>query len=300
MKLIDSFLFFNELDLLELRLKYLDDVVDYFVITEARISFNGQKKALFYNNNKDRFKNFHHKIIHIIVENIPNNFEHFKKPDSRYTDYHRSYPHKHNGKKLISLDKQFQREVYLKDYQIIGLNKIANNNDIIILGDLDEIPNKKILKKIIQENSLKINEHYTLCLKWYMYYFNVKIFKDWFGIRICRFSYLSDKSIDLLRYPLEERNKQNSKIIDNGGWHFSFFGGEKVVREKLYASNFQARRFNFFLRILNLIFKNRIKHKIDKNLDVLEMGRKFEKINYENEFPKELLDNIKNYKYMFK
>ena len=133
-----------------------------------------------------------------------------------------------------------------------------------------------------------------------MYYFNVKIFKDWFGIRICRFSYLSDKSIDLLRYPLEERNKQNSKIIDNGGWHFSFFGGEKVVREKLYASNFQARRFNFFLRILNLIFKNRIKHKIDKNLDVLEMGRKFEKINYENEFPKELLDNIKNYKYMFK
>ena len=41
---IDAFLFFNEKELVELRVKYLNDIVDYFVVVEADITHQGKKK----------------------------------------------------------------------------------------------------------------------------------------------------------------------------------------------------------------------------------------------------------------
>jgi beta-1,4-mannosyl-glycoprotein beta-1,4-N-acetylglucosaminyltransferase len=67
-------MFFNELDLLELRLNILDPYVDYFVISEATITFSGKAKPLYYLENKIRFKKFEDKIIHNIVNDTPNNF----------------------------------------------------------------------------------------------------------------------------------------------------------------------------------------------------------------------------------
>lgn len=300
MKLIDTFLFFNELDLLEIRLKYLYPIVDYFIITEARTSFGGQEKKLYFNDNKERYRKYADKIIHQIIDFVPTKFDNFEKPDSRYTDYHKSYSHKHFGKKLINLNIQFQREVYLKDYQILGISKVADKNDYIILGDLDEIPNSDLLSKIKNENLIPHNEHITLCLDWYMYYFNLRLPKEWFGIRVCHFDYLKDKSVDLMRYPLEDRSLQIYKIYDNAGWHFSFFGGEKIIKEKLYKSNFQGRKFNFLLKFLNFIFPNRIKDKLAKQSDVLEMSRKFVKVEPKEEFPKKLYQIILDYKNMFK
>jgi beta-1,4-mannosyl-glycoprotein beta-1,4-N-acetylglucosaminyltransferase len=300
MKIIDSFLFFNELDLLEIRLKYLYPVVDYFIITEAKKSFGGYEKKLYFEENKKRFLKYKNKIVHQIIDYIPERFDNFNKPDPRYTDYHKSYDHKHFGKKLIDLNMQFQREVYLKDYQIIGISKVAEMNDYIILGDLDEIPDTDILKQIKANQLIPENEHITLCLKWYMYYFNLRFPKEWFGIRMCRYQYLEDKSVDLLRYPLEVRTLQKFRIFDNAGWHFSFFGGEAVVKEKLYKSNFSGRRFNFLLKILNYIFPSRLKKKLNTNSDVLEMNRKFQEVNPVLEFPNDLLKIISNYKFMFK
>jgi len=72
MRVFDSFIFFNELDLLELRLNILNDVVDYFVLTESPWTVSGNEKPLYYQENKDRFKKFNHKIIHNITEEIPN------------------------------------------------------------------------------------------------------------------------------------------------------------------------------------------------------------------------------------
>ena len=300
MKLIDSFLFFNELDLLEIRLEYLYPIVDYFIITEARTSFGGQEKKLYFNENKERYSKYNDKIVHQIIEYIPNKFEKFIKPDRRYTDYHKSYSHKHFGKKLINLNVQFQREVYLKDYQILGISKVANKNDYIILGDLDEIPNKELLKKIKREKLIPKNEHITLCLDWHMYYLNLKLSQEWFGIRMCHFDYLEDKSVDLMRYPLEDRSLQLFKIYDSAGWHLSFFGGEKINKEKLYKSNFQGRKFNFILKILNSICPNRLKKKLENESDVLEMNRKFVKVDPKVAFPNELYKIMLNYKTMFK
>jgi beta-1,4-mannosyl-glycoprotein beta-1,4-N-acetylglucosaminyltransferase len=74
MRVFDSFIFFNELDLLELRLNILNDVVDYFVLTESPWTVSGNPKPLYYQENKDRFEKFNHKIIHNITEEIPNDY----------------------------------------------------------------------------------------------------------------------------------------------------------------------------------------------------------------------------------
>ena len=299
MKIIDSFLFYNELDLLEIRLNYLSPYVDYFIISEAHVTFNGKSKELYYFKNKQRYKKFHSKIIHNIIKSVPEDFSNFIKPDKRFTNYHFSYPHKHFGKPLIHQFKQFQREVFLKDSQIIGISKIAKPNDLLILGDLDEIPNHQVLKNIRKKVILK-NQHINLAMHWFMYYFNTKLNKEWFGIRICKYSYLDDKSVDLIRYPLEDRQLQKFKIIENGGWHFSFFGGEKMIKEKLNVSNYQGRKIHLFLRFIDYLFPSRIGNIIKKNNDVLNMGRTLKIIDIKNEFPYELLEIIKKFPYMIR
>src|SRR5258707_12585633 len=70
-KIFDCFLFSNELDLLELRLNELNAVVDFFVLVEATVSFRGIQKPLVFERNKDRFSNFLHKIIHVVVNDMP-------------------------------------------------------------------------------------------------------------------------------------------------------------------------------------------------------------------------------------
>ena len=77
MKVFDSFIFFNELDLLELRLNILNDVVDYFVLTESPFTVSGNEKPLYYQENKDRFGKFNDKIIHNITKEIPNDYSEY-------------------------------------------------------------------------------------------------------------------------------------------------------------------------------------------------------------------------------
>ena len=300
MKLIDTFLFFNELDLLEIRIRYLYPVVDFFIITEARLSFAGHKKRLYFEENKERFSKYKKKIIHQIIDTEPSNFKDFIKPDKRFTDYNKSYEHKHNGKKAIDIDIQYQREIYQRDYQILGVSKVANVNDYIILGDVDEIPNRDLLTKIKMQNLITKNEHVTLCLKWFMYYINSYLPKEWYGIRLCEYQYLEDKSIDLMRYHTENKSLQKFKIYDDAGWHFHLFGGVENVKEKLSGYNYSGTKIAFLLKILNYLFPNRIKNKIKNNKDILDKNRKIMKINPASEFPRDLLAIIAEYPKMFR
>ena len=76
MKVFDSIIIFNELELLEMRLNILNDVVDYFVVTESPFTVSGNEKPLYYAENKDRFGKFNDKIIHHVTEEIPNDYYH--------------------------------------------------------------------------------------------------------------------------------------------------------------------------------------------------------------------------------
>ena len=72
MKIYDCSLFRNELDLLELRLRELYDHVDHFVIVEATHTFQCEPKELVLKNNWDKFKQWHDKMIHVVVDDMPN------------------------------------------------------------------------------------------------------------------------------------------------------------------------------------------------------------------------------------
>jgi len=128
MKIIDCFIFYNELDLLTYRLNILDDIVDYFVIVESTHTFTGKEKQLYFNENKHKFERFNEKIIHIVVDDFP-----FRNP---------------NGNEVWA-NEYFQRNAISR-----GLERIHNldMDDIIIIADLDEIPAPKILSDIKTSN----------------------------------------------------------------------------------------------------------------------------------------------------
>jgi len=294
MKIFDTFLFYNELDLLELRLNTLGDLVDYFVITEARVTFSGKQKPLYFAENRSRFYKFEDKIIHNIIESTPNDFNNFIAPNAYYTKRQTSYPHKSNGTPLQQLSIDFQREVFQRDSIINGLIDIAKPVDLIIISDLDEIPNPIAIQKVI--NEFKPGHIYNFCQKWYMYYFNVYCENEWFGTRICDFNTLNSKSIDLMRYHLEDPSKQPGPIIENGGWHFSFLGGHDRVKEKLSAYSYQGRRTKVILKILDWLFPSRIQNAIKNNKDIFNTGRIFHTVPLDSSFPDYLSRNLDLYK----
>ena len=74
-KKYDVFIFYNELDLLEIRLNILYNHVDFFIIVESNRTFTGKNKPLYYKENKDRFIKFHDKILYHVVDDLPDTFE---------------------------------------------------------------------------------------------------------------------------------------------------------------------------------------------------------------------------------
>lgn len=298
MKIFDTFLFYNELELLELRLNTLDGLVDYFVITEASVTFSGKPKPLCFAENRSRFKKFDGKIIHNIIETTPNSFESFTPPNDYFTLRDASYPHKSGGIPLLRLSIDFQREVFQRDSVINGLLGVAEPDDLIMISDLDELPNPAAVKQVI--DSFIPGTIYNFCQKWYMYYFNVVCSNEWFGTRICDFATLKGRSIDLMRYHLESRPLQPGPVVENGGWHFSFLGGQQRVREKLAAYSYQGRRSKFFLQFLDKVFPHRIQRKIENNHDIFNTGRQFQTVQLDHEFPPYLLANRKSFESLIK
>ncbi len=293
MRLFDTFLFFNELDLLEIRLNVLGPYVDYFVVTEATVTFAGKPKPLYYYENRERYKAFSQKIIYNRIDFTPNDFTGFTPPNEYFTDRMRSYGHKSGGVPLNKLSRDFQREVYQRDSIINGLIGVAKDDDLIIVSDLDEIPNTEHL--VGAESKFGPGLLYNFCMRWFMYYLNVQCNDDWFGTRVCRFDYLKGKSVDLMRYHLESRIEQPGPIVENGGWHFSFLGGQDRVREKLNAYSYQGRRSRYLLKILDFLMRDRIEKKIARNEDIFNKGRRFTTVEMDSRFPRFILENLDRY-----
>ena len=114
----DCFQFFNELDILKIRLEVMNPIVDKFVISEATETFSGLKKPLYYEENKELFSEFQDKIIHVVVEDTPEGDTHY-------------------------------RDTFQKNAVTRGL-KDCRDDDIVIFSDLDEIPNPEKIKEILQ------------------------------------------------------------------------------------------------------------------------------------------------------
>ena len=230
MKIIDSFIFYNELDLLEYRLSILNEYVDYFILVESSYTFTGKPKKLYYQENRNRFDKFNHKIIYINVTNPP-----FVFPNINY-----------NAK------NQWENEYHQRCQIALGINKLIpylNNEDIIITSDVDEIPNPNILQNI-KNNTLQYDVNNLNRLELDMYYYNLKFRvgdgANWHGIKLFNYNTYKQLKITFQQMRLWEHT-HHVPIIKNGGWHLSYFGDKEFIKNKIKAFSHQEYNNNNYL-----------------------------------------------------
>lgn len=182
-RLVDTFLFFNELDLLEIRLHALAPYVRKFVLAECPITHSGKPKPLFFQENKERFKDF--PIEHLIVP--------------------------------ITSGTSWVLEHYQREYLMKGIED-ADPEEIILLSDMDEIPNMK---------GYEFGKEGAFKQKMYYYYLNIWTGTLWKGT-IAR----KKKNIVKLNRVRNRRNGYPTIVFD-GGWHFSTLGTTEQIIYKI-------------------------------------------------------------------
>lgn len=272
----DCFCFFNEIDLLEIRLNVLERSVDKFVIVEADHTHTGQPKEFIFENNKDRFQKFLHKITYVKVDKLP----------------------KINQGNTEEDGNNWLLENFQRDQIMLGL-KNCEDNDIVIISDLDEIPNPQIIKKYQKTGKgiWKLNQKM-------MYYFinNLCVtHPTWqHGTRMGKFKDLKDPKQDLPDKPHYRFSKKGlptyfrfclGKRIKNAGWHFSYLGGIEAIIKKRQAIAEQH------LNSSTNMDPEEIKKAIIKGKDIL--GRNdfnYRPIFIGASFPKYIRENQKKYK----
>ena len=206
-KIIDCFIFYNEFDLLEYRLKTLYNEINYFVIVESRMTFMGYKKKL--NFNKEKLKDYLDKIIYIVVDELP------------YTN------------EQINNNNQWLNEYYQRNKINEGIKKLnLNDFDLIIISDLDEIPDINSIK----ESDININ---VLEQDFYYYNLETKCTNKWYNAKVL--NYLNYKKFNCVQ-DIRINNEIDFKIIKKGGWHLSYFGNSNFIINKI--KNFSKQEYN--------------------------------------------------------
>ena len=277
-KIYDTFIFFNELDLLEIRLNTLNDYVHYFVLVEATKTFTGVQKPLYYLENKDRFKKFENKIIHVIVNDMPDSFDVLKNKTSDYLQDSILYDCL-TTPNVPKHEVHWLREFYQKECVKKGLVN-ANDEDFIFVSDLDEIWDPSLTYDFNFDGNFRLNQ------KMFSFFLNLESSEHWYGTVGTKYKNLKNYSINHIRTP----NRNKYSLIENAGWHFTFQGGEKMVKEKIESYGHQEYNNDYI--------KNSIANKIDNSLDVF--GRGFTlKVNNEN-LPKYVSENLEKFKHMLK
>lgn len=287
MKIYDCFTFFNELNVLELRLKILDPFVDYFVLIEATKTHAGNKKPLYFKENKDRFKRWEKKIIHVIVDDMPDPCKIYFKKFWRLSA-------------ALGLGR-WKPERYQRNQIYRGL-KYCKDEDIIIVSDLDEIPNPdkfNLLKEYTKNGKVVLFNQ-----KLYKFFLNGFVHSNWEGSRACSFKLFKKTfkkkgdRVRRLREPLlrikmilAKGKSSPLRVIKGGGWHFSYLGNIDSILEKL--SNFCHTENYSHLELNN---PKKIMEKVYKGEDLFMDKLKINYIPIDESFPKVVYENQKKYK----
>jgi len=258
MKIIDCFQFYNEIDLLKYRINLLKDVADYVVIVESTHTHVGNEKTLYFDEFKKEFPAYNNdRIIHVIIDDFPH-----KAPDIQYAaNYH--------GQQWVN--ERFQRNCITR-----GLDQISDleNEDIIVVTDLDEIPDPRTLQKIKNgEIEVSINH-----IEMTMYYYNLNTIckTNWCYGFLYKYGELLDKSYTLCDI---RANNFNTPNITNGGWHLSYFGDVSFIQNKL--KQFGHIEFSGD----EYTDENFIKNKIDNATSLFDRG------NEDNMISRSIKDN---------
>ena len=260
MAIYDCFQFFNEEHIVDLRFNILNKFVDTFVIVESTINHQGQNKKL--NFDIKKFSKFKNKINYIVVEDTPKDII---KP--------------HTGGE--SLVEQHQRNSLIK-----GLNK-ASDNDLVILSDVDEIPDLNKLKEYDK------NKYAVFSQKMFMYKLNLLNLREnnWHGSKICLKKNLKSpqwlRNLKFKKYPFWRIDKpKNIQIIKDGGWHFAYLHTAENISQKI--KSFAHGEFNKE----NLTDEKEIQKRIENKEDIFNRGYDLKKIDIDESYPDYIRQNL--------
>ncbi len=265
MKIIDCFSYFDEDLILKIRLDTLYDYVDKFVICEATLDHAGNKKKL--NFKIENFKKYKNKIEYIVIDDLPKIVKKFKK------NWHTAHAR-----------DQFQRNSLVRGIQD------CDPNDLIMISDLDEIPNPLKISEFKENNKYACFVQSNFLLK-----FNLLNVSEprWYGTRMCRKKDLKSpqwlREIKSKKLPFYKFYKsQFDLFIEDGGWHFSSVKSVDDIYKKL--NSYAEQQWN------NDKFKNIevIKRKIDQKKDLFDRDYNFKVLKIDKIFPQYIIDNQKN------
>ena len=266
MRIYDCFSYWDEDLLLDVRLNTLDKFVDYFVIVEGNKTWQNNHKKLRFN--LDKFSKFKDKIIYIPVEDMPDG-------DNPY------------------LRENFQRNCILR-----GLTK-ASDEDLVIISDLDEIPNPNIIKKFNKKMRYAVFKQ-----KHFYYKFNLHstINPYWHGSRVCIKKFLRSpqwlRELKFKKRPFWRVDKLRlNNIIENGGWHFCNLKNAEQLLYKyknLCETNdpyhFKEKIDQKYLQI------GEIEKKIISGKDIIGREDIYKAKKLDKSFPNQILQNVEKYK----
>lgn len=212
------------MNLLYYRLNLLNDIVDYFVIVEANHTFAGNKKILYYHENKYLFKRFESKIIHIIID-MP-----YIYPNINY-----------------NVNEQWLNEYHQRNSINLAFNKlILNKQDLIIISDLDEIIKPDTLVKL-KNGIIEVNDGGFSLLQ-DVYYYNINTKQDELTNSCKMVTY--EKYITTT--PQEIRCSNPFPNLADDGWHLSYFGDKTFIKNKIKEFSHQELNNNIYIQMMSI------------------------------------------------
>lgn len=276
--IFDCIPFFNELDILKLRMEILDPYVDYFVLEESTVTFSGEDKKMIFAQNRQLFDKFKDKIRYVAVTDSP-----------------------------MSGVTTHERDKYQKNQLIRALSD-CRPEDIIIFSDVDEIPNPDTLLQVIEH--FDAGKIYHLAQRMFYCFLNMEEIsgnllsitgefpgvekKQWLGTKVCSFGSLPPEGIVYLR-EVSPTDPKSVRVAD-GGWHFGYMGGDgerdvaKRIGIKVQAAAHQEYNNNRYLN-----------EAVDRLLcgeDIFGRSAQFKRVEIDETYPVYLREHQEEYDFL--
>ncbi len=265
MKIYDCFTFYNELDLLELRLQELYTSVDHFVIVESNQTFTNRSKPFYFEINQDRYAPFLDKIIYVKVEDMPGS------------------------------DNPWHNEHHQRNAIMRGIES-AHGNDIIIVGDVDEIPRAAAV------DTLRHSDQTIFAFRMPIYNFkfnymklNPDLYSVWaMAARRVVFEEILPNSLRDMRFGFFDAPyrfvNNGCEVIEHGGWHFGYLGNREYLIDK--ARSFSHQEVNTPEFIAQIDPESSIAKRTSWKQD---SDDRYEIVQLNNYFPNYLIKNTDKY-----
>ena len=294
MNIYDCTTFYSEKMMLNLRFNILNENVHKFIVVESSFSHSGEKKK--FNFNIEDYPKFKEKIIYLKIDNEPvglyKDVEKLKKPFY---------------KRLNSI-KRIEQSY---DYMMRGIID-AQDEDLIIISDNDEIPN-------LNSNKFKNCSKKFIIFKQLLFYYKFNLFYEsmpWFGSKACKKKHLKSfsnlRNLKNKKYPfwrldtyLSNIKEISLEIIDAGGWHFTNLKTPEdlYIKMKNFGHHDEFDESNLTVEDLREKINDGVvfyDHYADKRANDKWKNNYKLKIIENNLLPSYLVKNLNNYKDWFK